>query len=228
MTGKLYGVGVGPGDPELLTLKAVKIIKQCRFIAVPQSKSGRQVALETCREYLTDKEVLHLAAPMTYDDEKLNQAYSENAQRLAEVLNKGEDAAFLTIGDPSVYSTYTYVERIVKQMGFATKVIPGVPSFCAAAAEAGVPLCERDELLHIIPASYDEENHKSNLQGNVVYMKSGKKLQKLIENLKEQNQLAESFLVENAGMKNQRVVMDLHNLPEDISYLSLVIKKGAK
>lgn len=224
MSNKLYGVGVGPGDPELLTLKAVRIINESKYIMVPDPKSGRQVALKTCEAYLKDKEILHVNTPMTYHKKTLQESYKNIANQVVSLLKTGENVAFLTIGDPSIYSTYTYIEQLVREMGFEAQTVPGIPSFCAAASAAGISLCERNELLHIVPASYEEQG-KTCLSGNIVYMKSGKKLEKLLGSLKEQNKLKDSILVENAGMENQRVLRDLSHLENNINYLSLVITK---
>ena len=225
MAGKLYGVGVGPGDPELLTIKAARIISECRYIAVPHSKSGRQLALEICKAYLKNQTIIHIDAPMTYDEQKIKLSYEQSSKELAKILQCGEDIVFLTLGDPSVYSTYTYVQKMVAAMGFETIWIPGVPSFCAAAAYAGIPLCEKDEALHIIPASHAGLEDEELFFGNAVFMKSGKKLQGLIEKLKEQNKLGKCIVVENVGLENQRTIEDLNNLPDDMGYFSLVIYK---
>ena len=225
MKGSLYGVGVGPGDPDLITVKAIKVIEKCDYIAVPQSRSGRQVALDICKEYLDGKIIVDVAAPMTYDEGKIDRVYSENADNLSEILEKGHDIAFLTLGDPSVYSTYIYMEKIIKGMGYSTQMVPGITSFCAAAAAADISLCERDQILQIVPASYDDMQDKSIFKGNTIFMKSGKKLPGLIENIKANGKLENCILVENVGMENQRIITDLNNLPDDIGYFSLVIVK---
>lgn len=224
MKGKLFGVGVGPGDPELLTLKAVRVMCSCAYIAVPQSGKGRQIALEICRQYLEDKIVLDLSIPMTYNESALQDSYRENAEKITAILNIGEDVAFLTIGDPSIYSTYIYIERVISKMGFETEMIPGVPSFCAAAADANIPLCEKDQPLYIIPASYLKDNIAS-LSGNVIYMKLGKKLKPFLESLKKEGKLQKSILIENASMQDQRVIANLNTMQEDTGYLSMVIYK---
>lgn len=144
MTGKLYGIGVGPGDPELLTLKAVRIIKECDVIAVPGKEK--------------DETVAHTIA----------------FEKISKVLDSGKNVAFLTLGDPCIYSTYIYVHQKVEQAGYETEIVSGIPSFCAVSARLNQGLVERNEMLHVIPSSYGiEEGMK--LSGTRVLMKAGKK-----------------------------------------------------
>ena len=177
MDGILYGIGTGPGDPELLTLKAVRKIRDCSVIAVPVS--DREYASEEghpdeetqkkyCRKcvayQIAEKEIpemekmekIYLPMPMVKEKEVLERAHERSAS-IEEQLKKGRDVAFLTLGDPSVYSTYLYVRKKIEARGFQTVIIPGVPSFCAAAARLGTGLSENVEELHILPASYQIE-----------------------------------------------------------------------
>lgn len=225
MKGELYGVGVGPGDPELMTLKAVRIINQCRYIAVPYSKSGRQVALDICKDYLKDKVIIHVTTPMTYDSMEKELNYCEETKKLFDILDKGHDVVFVTLGDPTVYSTYTYIEKIAKKSDYKTHWVAGVTSFCAAAAALGIPLCEKDQPLTIIPGSYRDVDDHNMFSGGVVFMKSGKKTKELVDDLNTHKKNIDCVLVENVGMNNERITKDLGRLPEDIGYFSMLIYK---
>lgn len=227
MRGTLYGVGVGPGDPELLTLKAARVIRECHVVAVPDSGTGEQVALEIARDAVGDKPVLCCPLPMTRDEAELRRRREESADLLCARLEAGEDVAFLTIGDPTVYSTYAYLHSLVESRGYNVKMIAGVPSFCAAAAALGMPLCEAGEPLHVLPASYAGAEEALDLPGSKVLMKSGKKQGELLALLEKKGRLEHSALAERVGMKEERLVRRL--TPDTPSgYLSLVIVKEEK
>ena len=131
----MYGVGVGPGDPELMTVKAVKTLQNVQWIAVPDT-GGDKSALSIATPYIEGKPLIYCPAPMTRDSETLRKAHEEGIRRIAEKLEQGENVAFITLGDPSVYSTYMYLHRLIREAGYEARMIPGVPSFCAAAAAA--------------------------------------------------------------------------------------------
>ena len=161
MKGTLYCVGVGPGDPELLTLKALKIIRTCPVLAVPQSRTGvvtaqgiLMKALDGCGITIDDKTVIAMDFPMTRDDQVLKGAHEKAARRLMDELDEGRDVCLITLGCPTVYATSIYVHRLIRQAGYATEIVPGVPSFCAVAAELQQPLCEKDEALIVIPGNH--------------------------------------------------------------------------
>ena len=156
--GSLYGVGVGPGDPELMTLKAVKTARAADLIALPHKEPEKctawRIALKAVPE-LIEKPVLPIDMPMTKDPEVLEAAYEKGARLLTGQLALGKTVCFLTLGDPTVYSTYLYLHKKVAAMGYPAHLVPGVPSFCAAAAELGISLCENAQQLHIIPGTYE-------------------------------------------------------------------------
>lgn len=154
MNGTLYGIGVGPGDPELLTLKACRLIRENNIIAVP-AKEPRQsvayrIALEAVPE-LAQKRLIGLDFPMSKDPSILSHSHQKLAKRLEEFLIQGESVIFLTLGDVSLYSTFGYVERLVRADGFQTQWVSGIPSFCAMAAHLSFPLVEGSEPLLIFP-----------------------------------------------------------------------------
>lgn len=232
MAGKLYGVGVGPGDPMLMTLKAVKTIESCQVYAVPGRKKETTVAYKIVSEVvdLSGKQCLEIEMPMTKDRERLAEAHKRGAEQLQEILDSGKDVAMLTLGDPTVYATYIYLHRAVSALGYETEIISGVPSFCAAAAKLNIPLAEKAEELHIIPASYQTEDALK-LKGTKVFMKAGSKMQDLKARLerKEKEQAAAVYMAENCGMEKERLSYGAANMDEQAGYYSIVIcKEGAK
>lgn len=225
MSGTLYGVGIGPGDPELLTLKAVRVIRQADIIAVPGSKKENTVAYKIAVQAvpeIDEKDFLELPWSMTKDPQKLEEIYLHATALVREQLEQGKSIAFLTLGDPCVYSTYLYIHKKIMEMGFEVQIINGIPSFCAAAARLNMGLVEKAEPLHVIPASYESDKIKE-LTGTRIFMKSGKKIRQVKEFLSGQN--AEVTMVENCGMEGERVFRSVDEIPEDAGYYSLIIAK---
>lgn len=225
MAGKLYGIGVGPGDPELLTLKAVRLIKECDVIAVPGKNKEETVAYKIVKQAvpeITEKECLEVDMPMTKDKEKLTQSHNAAFEKVSQVLDSGKSIAFLTLGDPCVYSTYIYVHKKIAQEGYDTEIVSGIPSFCAVSARLNQGLVERSEMLHVIPSSYGiEEGMK--LSGTRVLMKAGKKMEQVREQLKEMN--VQVSMVENCGMENEKIYQSVEEIPKEAGYYSLIIVK---
>ena len=225
MTGKLYGIGVGPGDPELLTLKAVRIIKECDVIAVPGKEKDETVAYKIVRQAIpeiVEKKCLEIDMPMTKDKEKLAQSHTIAFEKISKVLDSGKNVAFLTLGDPCIYSTYIYVHQKVEQAGYETEIVSGIPSFCAVSARLNQGLVERSEMLHVIPSSYGiEEGMK--LSGTRVLMKAGKKIGQVKEQVKKMN--AQVDMIENCGMADEKIYHNVEEIPDEAGYYSLIIVK---
>ena len=221
MNGIFYGIGVGPGDPELMTLKAVKTIAYCDILTAPDSGADNHIAFDIANEHVGIKPIMHLDLPMTRDKSKLLKKRMIAADTICVELDAGKNVGFLTIGDPMIYSTYSYLHTIIVSRGYTTKVIPGVTSFCAAAAALGQPLCEGDEVLHIIPSLYDAEA-ALNLDGTKVLMKSGKKLNEVIDLLKEKE--LKAIMAQRVGMDGERLLHDL-NTDVEADYFSIIIVK---
>jgi precorrin-2/cobalt-factor-2 C20-methyltransferase len=227
LLGKLYGIGVGPGDPELMTLKAVKTINMCDVIALPskdkETCSAYQIAKNVCD--FRDKEFLLLDMPMSKDKEMLKKIHDENAAMLAKPLKQGKTVGFLTIGDPCIYSTYLYMHKRIDALGFATEIISGIPSFCAAAAALNIGLAENKTPLLILPSSYDLGDSLEN-PGTKVLMKSGRQLPDVKKKLGETG--CDVYMVENCGLENEKKYRSLSELPENAGYFSLIIAKDSK
>ena len=227
MSGTLYGIGIGPGDAELMTLKSVRLIKESRVIAIPKSGDGERVALNIAKQAvsLEGKNIIELDMPMTKDKEVLATSHYAAAEKIIEHLKDGDNVAFLTLGDPTIYSTYIYVQKIVKEEGYNAELIPGVPSFCAVSAKLGEALVETDQPLHIIPGSYGKLRDSMKLSGTKVLMKSGRAFRDVKAELTELGLLECAKMVENCGFDNERVYKSLAEADESAGYFSIIVVK---
>ena len=219
---------MGPGDPELLTLKAVRILKECDVIAIPQENKENCTAYQIARQAvpeLDEKPCLPLPMPMTKDQAKLVSSHEAAAARTAEQLAAGRTVALITLGDATVYSTYLYIHERVKRMGFETRIINGIPSFCAAAARLDMPLVNGSQKLHILPASYQIEE-ALDLPGVKVLMKSGRQMPKVKALLRSRGM--EARMVENCGMEGEKTYQSLEEIPDQAGYFSLVIAESSE
>ncbi len=225
MKGILYGVGVGPGDPRLMTCLAVETVRKCPVIAVPVE--GREHAVsyriaEGIVQGLEEKECLNLSTPMTKDRRILEQNYETAAEKIIGQFKQGRDVAYLTLGDPTIYSTYIYIHRIVKARGYETRIINGIPSFCAVAAKLGDSLADRSEQLHIIPSTYDIEEALT-YPGAKVLMKAGSKLPAVKKTLAKKGMTG--TMVENCGLSDERIYDNIEDMPDTASYYTIVVVK---
>lgn len=228
MNGILYGIGVGPGDPELMTLKALRCIRESDVIILPSAPKEEcyayQIVRQVCPE-VEQKKIICLPFPMIKDKEKLKQEHDAIFSVLCTYLEAGKTVGFLTIGDASVYSTYSYMHTRAVKAGKVAYYVSGVPSFCAVAATLGISLGDNRDEIHIIPGSYEiEESMK--LSGTKIYMKSGKKLLELLDSLKAQNIADERiFAVSNCGLPSQKIAYGMTQIRALDSYLTIVIVK---
>lgn len=221
--GMLYGVGVGPGDPELLTIKASNILRAADVVAAPRTEGGGQAALDIAAPYIQGKPVLYCAAPMSRDRSAALASYREAAGEICSLLDRGKTVAFLTLGDPTVYSTYMNVHRMVREAGYEAALIPGVPSFCAAAARLGISLCEGSERLLIVPAGYPGLEGSLDVDANKVLMKAGRSLPALRDLLEKRGELENASLAANCGMDGEVILPRLADLTGPTGYFSLVV-----
>ncbi|MDY3731159.1 MAG: precorrin-2 C(20)-methyltransferase [Candidatus Choladocola sp.] len=228
MAGVLYGVGVGPGDPEYMTLKAVRLIRENEVIAVPgpvaEETVAYKIAVQAVPE-LADKELVPILMPMTHDRAVMEQNHDEAADTVEGYLKVGKNVVFLTLGDPTVYSTYMYVQKRIEERGYHTELVSGITSFCAAAARANTSLVEWSEQLHVLPAVHKLDS-ELDLPGNYVLMKSGKKMGQVKEILRRSGR--DVVMVENCGMDTEKVYHSVDEIPDDAGYYSLIIAKEEK
>ena len=231
MLGKFYGLGVGPGDPKLLTLRAVEVLNCVPVVAVPKSRGDRDsVALEIAKHHLSPAAtILELTLPMTPDQVILEMAWQAGAELIFEKLQEGQDVAFLTIGDPSLYSTYQYV--LAKLQGIApdleVETVPGITSFAASAAVLNSPLAAGDEALLILPSVDDKLGHYLREFPNLVLMKVSRDFERILAEIQEADK--EGVFVSRCGSETQQVVKDLNSLVnQKVDYLSLILVKDKK
>ena len=186
MTGTFYGVSVGPGNPELLTLQAVRLLRQCPVLAAPQTASGQMLALDIARRALGSeldgKTILPLQFAMSRDAAVLRASHETAASAVRPFLDAGQDVAMLNLGDVSIYATFGYLQEILQAQGYATAMAAGVPSFCAVAARLNQPLTGgMDAPLTIAPGSRADE--VLDAPGTKVLMKTGRQLPALLDGL---------------------------------------------
>ncbi len=225
MRGTIYGVGVGPGDPELMTLKAVRLIRENRYIALP-SKEPREslayrIAVQAVPE-LAQKELVPVDMPMIRDKAKLREAHEKGARQLMDLADAGENVIFLTLGDPTVYCTFSYLQHILEAEGYPVVLVSGITSFCAAAARLGLSLGEWDEPIHVLPAAH-KTGDRLDLEGTYVLMTSASHMREVKDMLRQSGRKVRAVL--DCGMETEKVCRDLEEIPDDAGYFSLIIAK---
>ncbi len=237
MTGKLYVIGVGPGDPELLTLKAARILKEVNVICVPKGREeGSSLALSIIKKTLDleGKDIIEAYFPMkktinTEHNNELQSKWQNTVDTVLNRLNRGQDMAFITLGDPSIYSTffYLYDKLIELRPDLNIEIIPGVSSINASAARANISLGLADDKIAILPATYidDIKNILENFD-TIVLMKVHRVFDKIIKILEETKLINNAVYISRVGMDDERIFRDI-TLATDVSqdYFSMVIIK---
>ena len=234
MTGVLYGVGVGPGAPDLLTLRAVNVLGKVDVIlAAASPRNDYSAALETARPHLRpDVRMLRLEFPMTRDRAVLHEAWRVAAEETQKVLENGENAAFLTIGDPLVYSTFGYLMQTLKQRAphLPIEIISGITSIQAAAARSGTILCENSESLRIIPGINSREELEKALDGadTAVILKAYRNLPAIVDALRATGRLDSCMLASHVEQPAERLRQGIDLEEGTPPYMSLVISRKPK
>ena len=233
--GTLYGVGVGPGDPELITLKAVKILNQVEVIfAAASSKNEYSLALENAGSHMQNgAEVVKLDFPMTRVVDFLEEAWEKNAHLILEYVQQGRDAAFITIGDPLTYSTFGYVMRALGELApdVPICVVPGITSYQAATAAAREVMAEREQTFCVISGSKGGERLREVIGrvDCVVMLKVYNHLDQILDTLKDLGMKDRVTLVSRCGMKEQVICKNPEEFRgQKVPYLSLMIIKKDK
>lgn len=226
MTGVLYGVGVGPGDPELMTLKAVKAIKECDIIGIPakdiNSCTAYKIAIKAVPE-IAEKQIICAPIPMTTDKELLKEAYGNCCNILEKELNNCKNIVFLTLGDPTIYSTYMTIHKRIREDGYVAELISGVPSFCAVAARLNLSLGSRRENIHILPGVYNSDEIEK-YEGTRILMKSAGRIDEVKKKILADENL-KAYAVTNCGMDDERVYSDISMLGDGAGYFTTIIVK---
>ncbi|MBR7190035.1 MAG: precorrin-2 C(20)-methyltransferase [Oscillospiraceae bacterium] len=225
MKGTAYGVGVGPGDPEYMTLKAIRLIKENDVIAVPGKVAKDAVAYKIAAAVvpeLADKELVPIYMPMVKDRELIDAEHKKAAKLVESYLDQGRNVVYITIGDSTIYCTFSYIQHYLEADGYPVELVAGIPSFCAAAARLNTPLTEWDEPLHVLPAVHKLEDDLA-LGGNYVLMKSASQMAKVKDMLRRSGRKA--VMAENCSMENEKLYHSIDEIPDDAGYFSLIIAK---
>jgi precorrin-2/cobalt-factor-2 C20-methyltransferase len=228
---RLYAIGVGPGDPELLTRKAERILRSVPVICAPTSATeAGSFALEIVEPFLdrSRQEVLTRVFPMKKDESELLPFWEETAAEIARKIRAGQDVAFITIGDPFLYSTFLYLYRIFRETypDLGIEIVPGITSVGAASVAAGVPLGLAADRLAILPATYEEAQLRQTLLDfdTVVLMKVSRVFDRVYGLLRELGLEKNGVFVRRVGSSDEEVVTDLASLVgKKLDYLSLLI-----
>ena len=225
MKGTAYGVGVGPGDPEYMTLKAIRLIKENDVIAVPGKVAKDAVAYKIAAAVvpeLADKELVPIYMPMVKDRELIDAEHKKAAKLVESYLDQGRNVVYITLGDSTIYCTFSYIQHYLEADGYPVELVAGIPSFCAAAARLNTPLTEWDEPLHVLPAVHKLEDDLA-LGGNYVLMKSASQMAKVKDMLRRSGRKA--VMAENCTMESEKLYHSIDEIPDDAGYFSLIIAK---
>lgn len=231
MTGILYGIGIGPGDPSLVTFGAKEILEKADRICIPVKKKGEESkAFEIVKQVISirkEQTIEEVVFAMKKDRKEQEKGWNEAKEQIKNYLDQGEDIAIITLGDVSIYSTAFYVCERIKQMGYEVKFQAGVPSFCAGASLLGISLVEGRESLTVIPAIVDEEHlrEKIQLSDQIVLMKAGNKI-KEIRHFVEQEGNITAYVLSNIGLEGEYIGKLDGN--REYGYLTTVILKKEK
>lgn len=230
--GTLYGIGIGPGDPDLVTLAAVKALAHVdKVFASSSTKNDSSLALSIARPHLREGAVVEqLGYPMTSDRGELEAAWKQNSEKVLEYLASGQDAAVLTLGDPMFYSTFGYLLQTVRRMAPPVRIrtIPGVTSFQASAAETAWILAEAGENFQVISGVCNAEKLRALLQesDNAVILKAYRNFGKIRQVLHEMKLAQSSLFVSRLGLDGEIICRDIDEAPDSPNYLSLVLVKN--
>jgi precorrin-2/cobalt-factor-2 C20-methyltransferase len=234
MKSKLYGIGVGPGDSEYLTIKGKRIINEVDILLCPiKSLTSESFAFNIIKEHIENEklEIVNLLYPMVYDENELENMWQKNGKIINSYLEKKKNIAFITLGDPTVYSTFMYTLPYINKSLMELEIIPGITSFCAVASEIQQPLMLWEESLKIIPVrknDKDQLNEAIKNNENLVLMKPSNNPTEIIKMLKENNLEDKFMLISKVGTDEEVLIRDIKTLEnKKLPYLStIIIKKG--
>lgn len=226
--GKLIGIGVGPGDTELLTLKAAKVLKTVPVVFSPKSsKEKESIALSIVRPILEERKdykrlmLVEPIFPMIEDKEELEKIWTSASELIAQYLDSGRDVAFITLGDTSIFSTYSYVQK--RLMGrYEIETIPGITSFTACAAARNKALVEQNDILTIVPKIDDRLEQVLDYSDSVVLMKASRNTSELESTIESKNGPKEIYSVQNCTRENEKIIEGFSN---EKPYLTTTIIK---
>jgi len=228
--GTLYGLGVGPGDPELITVKAFRVIQESPVIAYPRKRKGsKSYAQRIVDVYIRpgEKDMLGLVFPMTKDQEILDREWNKAVELVYEKLQEGKDVAFVTEGDPLLYSTFIHMMKLMQELHpeIEIKTVPGISSFNGSASRLGIALADGDDHVAIIPATEDYDAMKKALEDHdaVVFIKVAKVMDLMIRVLKDLNLFDKASVVTKVT-SDEEVIWSMDELEDaELEYLTLMV-----
>jgi precorrin-2/cobalt-factor-2 C20-methyltransferase len=231
-TGTLYGIGVGPGDPDLITMKAVKILNRVEIVfAAASTKNSYSLAVEIAKPHIPEDAALRmLQFPMTRDKKVVHQAWKDNARIILDALETGRDAAFLTLGDSLTYSTYGYILKYIQlaEPGIKAVSVPGITSYQAAAARLNMPLVEGEESLMVVSGATggDRLRALSESPDNIVFLKAYRNVGDIKEAIDESGQYLSCVGIKKCGQPEEEIIADIDALSGKApDYWTLIIAK---
>ena len=226
--GKLIGIGVGPGDTELLTLKAAKVLKTVPVVFSPKSsKEKESIALSIVKPVLEERKdykrlmVVEPIFPMIENKKELEKIWNSASEMIAQYLDSGRDVAFITLGDTSIFSTYSYVQKRLKGR-YEIETIPGITSFTACAATRNEALVEQNDILTIVPKIDKRVDDILDLSDSIVLMKASRNTSRLESVIEDKNRPKEIYSVENCTRENEKIIEGFSN---EKPYLTTTIIK---
>lgn len=233
--GRLIGVGVGPGDPELITLKAIRIIENAEIIAYPKAENKNSMAKEIVQKYINENaEEIIMEIPMKPQTHHAQKIYDKYAKKIKQILKQGKNVVAICEGDPFFYGSFMYLyQRISKK--YICEVVPGVASVMASACVSGTPLVEKNQILSIVPATQNETIIRKYLKENncVVFVKIGRHLEKVRKIIEQEKRIQNATYIERVGLKEQKI-MKLENTKQNEKhagvhkeYFSIIIVEHA-
>ena len=215
--GKLFGIGVGPGDTELITLKAARILESVPVIFSPKSsKEKDSIALSIVRPILEKREdykrlmIVAPIFPMIEDKDELEKVWTSASEMISQYLDSGRDVAFITLGDSSIFSTYSYVQKKLIDK-YEIETVPGITSFTACAAAKNEALVEQNEILTIVPKIDDRLNKVLDTSDSIVLMKASRNTSDLEATIEEKNRPKEIYSVQNCTRENEKIIEGFSN-----------------
>ncbi len=228
---KFYGIGVGPGDSDLLTVKAVNILNEVDIIVCPQKKEGADsFAYKIAKKHIKkDANIMNLVFPMVYCEDEIENKWKENAQIIAEKIHKGKSLAFITLGDPTVYSTYMYLVPYLKDLNVEVETVPGITSFCLVASNMNIPIAEWEEGFSVVPLRKGTDDKLAKALDdfeNVIVMKPSNNCEMVAEELIKRGLENNFVLISKCGTDEQTIIRDINVIKnKKIPYLSTIIIK---
>ncbi|RLB01590.1 MAG: precorrin-2 C(20)-methyltransferase [Deltaproteobacteria bacterium] len=234
-TGTLYGIGVGPGDPELVTLKAIKVLKKVDLVfAASSTKNHYSLAMNIVSRFVEKSiPVIFLKFPMTRDRTVLEKAWDANAKEILSHIRKGKDVAFITLGDPMTYSTFGYIMRVIRKLdpGVPVQVVPGITSYHAAASAAGQVIAEAEESFAVVSGALGARQLKRiiNHTDNVIMLKVYRNYKEIMSEIDRQGLAENATLITRCGLEGEEIIHNIKRYYDKTPpYLSLLIIKKQK